>query len=46
MTKAIWIVAGAIMLVALIQYAQYRLDYNYLYDNIPMCKPEKKEIEV
>lgn len=47
MTKAIWAVFGAMLLIATLQYAQWELQYDYLYDSIPMCEPEKEEgIEV
>lgn len=43
MNKALWIVVVVLAIIAFLQYAQYVLQYDYLYDNIPTCTPEKEE---
>lgn len=46
LTKALYLIALGIFTIAIVQYLQYKLDYDYLYDNIPTCESEEKEIEV
>lgn len=41
--KVLYLIALGIFIVAIVQLLQYKLDYDYVYDNIPMCEPESKK---
>lgn len=43
LTKAIYIIAIAVFFVGITQLLQYKLDYDYVHDNMPMCEPEENE---
>jgi len=44
MTRAIWACAIILFLLLVVQWGNYTLNYDYLYDNIPTCVPEPEGI--
>lgn len=39
MNKALWVIAGAMVVIAIIHGMGYHLERSYLLDELPTCKP-------